>query len=118
MMFTHSDAMQSHLDGIARTQAKSDTRKDAKRHSEYTPSQMQQMESLADQLDQTMCSIVMEMFRISEEIKTRQASGGDAAGAVLTVEDLTVQLRKLAAQKVEVGQKLEKVNKQIMHARD
>jgi len=116
MMFTHSDAMQSHLDGIARAQADKNEQHrqgDAKMHSTVT-SKSEKLESLADNLDNTMCSIVMEMFRISEEIQNREQNGGDAAGAVLTVQDLKVQLKKLDMQKAAVGKKLEAVNQKLL----
>ncbi len=121
MLFTHSDAMQSHLNEVAEEQGAAGEAEagDAKTHTavEMGPSAMR-LEALADELDQTMCSIVMEMFRVSEEIKKRGQEGGDAAGARLTVQDLQVQLRKLEAQKASVGAKLETVNKQLAEARN
>jgi len=117
MLFTHSEAIQSHLSGISKNRVRHESRVEKlKVHaSNEVGPKITELEHLADQLDGEMCTVVMELFRISTEIKKQETSGGltSPVAGTLSVKELKMQRRRLEEEKARLAEKLQQVSAEL-----
>jgi len=119
MLYTHSKAIQTHLDNISRhtNLLQPGEEKTQKHNTTEVGSKLQQLEDLADEYDSKMCNVVMQMFQISGEIKKREAGIGSSTAGELSIEQLEAQYEQLENEKNDLATKVERVNRDLRKAR-